>query len=57
MLMGLGGFLCFGGLEPDGVDEWVVEALWGYRGQECFRPFTFYSTSPRLLATMAYIRT
>lgn len=48
--MGLGGFLCFGGLESDGVDEWVVEALWGFRGQKCFRPFTFYSTSPRLLA-------
>ncbi len=42
MLMGLGGFLCFGGLESDGVDEWVVEALWGFRGQKCFRPFTFF---------------
>jgi hypothetical protein len=29
MLMGLGGFLCFGRLESDGVDEWVIEALWG----------------------------
>lgn len=29
MLVTFGGFLCFGGLESDGVDEWVVEALWG----------------------------
>jgi hypothetical protein len=41
MLMAFGGFLCFGRLESDGVDEWVIEALWGFRGQKCFRPFTF----------------